>query len=83
MNTNNNREDKPRDIDPKEAIKSNPAKDIAAQKKIDIRESELGREQGQAPADEHIEGVSQIDKEQRKYSRNLKPKEEYDLIQKS
>ena len=80
MNTNNNREDKPRDINPKEVIKSNPAKDILAQKKIDIKESELGRDQSQTPADEHIEGVSQIDKATKKMQQKAQSEEEeYDL----
>lgn len=78
MNTNNSREDKPRDINPKEVIKSNPAKDIMSQEKIDIKESGLGREQGQSPADEHVEGVSQIDKETKKMQQKSHIEKEYD-----
>jgi|SRR6218665_364222 len=63
MNTNHNiREDKPENINPDEVGKNHPSKTIKAQEKIDIKESELGREQGQTPADEHIESnLSQID----------------------
>ena len=58
------REDQPRQINPNEIGKSEPAKKIKAQEKIDIKESELGREQGQTPADEHIESqLPQIDAE--------------------
>lgn len=80
MNADNNREDKPRDINPKEVIKSNPAKDIQSQSKIKINESGLGREQGQTPADEHVEGVSQIDKATKKMQQKSNAEEEkYDL----
>jgi len=57
------KEDQPRNINPDETGKSEPAKALKSQEKIDIKESELGREQGQTPADEHIEDrISQIDK---------------------
>lgn len=64
MNANNNpiREDKARDINPDEVGFEHPAKEIKAQHKIDIKESGLGREQGQTPIEEHIEPrLSQID----------------------
>lgn len=63
METRNNKgEDRPRDINPDEINQNHPAKEIHAREKIDIKESELGREQGQVPADEHIEDrFSQID----------------------
>lgn len=65
MNTSDQkREDQPREINPNDIQKSEPAKQIKAQEKIDIKESELGREQGQSPAEEHIENQhSQIDAE--------------------
>jgi len=72
MNTSDQkREDQPRDINPNEIGKSEPSKEIKAQEKIDIKESELGREQGQTPADEHIESqLSQIDSETVKLREN-------------
>ncbi|HEU4495802.1 MAG TPA: hypothetical protein VFR70_02005 [Flavobacterium sp.] len=59
---NSNREDQPRNINPKEVNKEHPAKEIKSRDKIDIKESEIGRETSQQPADEHVEGISQIDK---------------------
>jgi len=62
-NKTNIKEDQPRNINPDEAGKIEPSKALKSQEKIDIKESELGREQGQTPADEHIENrISQIDK---------------------
>lgn len=68
MNTSNenekNREDIPRDINPRATGFEPSSKKIKAQEKIDIKESEVGRELGQEPYDEHIEqNLSQIDKE--------------------
>lgn len=64
MDTNHHgREDRPTDTNPDEVHAEHPAKTQKAQHKIDIKESELGREQGQTPADEHIESLSQIDNE--------------------
>ena len=57
-----NREDQPRDINPKEVNREDDAKKLKSKEKIDIKESELGRETSQQPADEHVEGISQIDK---------------------
>lgn len=75
-----NREDKPRDINPKEVNKNDSAKDIKSQEKIDIKESELGRESSQVPADEHVEGISQIDKNTKKLHQEKHTLEEkYDL----
>lgn len=75
-----NREDKPRDINPKEVNRKDEAKDIKAQEKIDIKESGLGRDQGQTPADEHVEGISQIDKGTKKmHKENQIAEEKYDL----
>lgn len=69
--TDHQREDQPRNIHPNETGKNEPAKAIKAQEKIDIKESELGREQGQTPADEHIENrLSQIDPETVKLREN-------------
>ncbi len=75
-----NREDKPRDINPKEVNRKEEAKDLKAQEKINIKESGLGRDQGQTPADEHVEGISQIDKGTKKlHTENQIAEEKYDL----
>lgn len=59
---NEGRADRPNQQHPGEIGSEHPAKIAQAQHKIDIRESELGRNQGQTPADEHIEtSLSQID----------------------
>lgn len=77
---NNGREDKARDINPKEVNRPDDAKSIKSQEKIDIRESELGREQGQTPADEHVEGISQIDKGTKNlHEKNHAREEKYNL----
>ncbi len=52
---NQGREDRPNDINPDEVRHSEPGKTYQAQHKINIVQSGLGREQGQMPADEHIE----------------------------
>lgn len=57
-----NSEDKPRNINPSENGLTPPSKMDKAQEKIRIKESELGRDQGQTPADEHLESDnSQMD----------------------
>jgi hypothetical protein len=63
METNNRgREDSPNNTNPDEVHFTEPGKEIKAQHKINIVQSGLGREQGQTPADEHIENrLSQID----------------------
>ncbi len=64
MDTKHNpiREDQANNINPREIGKDHPGKDLKAQEKVDIKESELGRETSQMPADEHIEPrTSQID----------------------
>lgn len=49
-------------VNPNELGLENPAHDRKAQQKPDIKESEIGRESSQIPADEHIEPrLSQID----------------------
>lgn len=59
---NHGREDRPLDTNPDEVHQNQPGKQIKAQEKIDIVQSGFGREQGQTPADEHIESrLSQID----------------------
>ena len=74
------REDQPRDINPKEVNRKDDAKDIKSQEKIDIKESGLGRDQGQTPADEHVEGISQIDKGTKNLHDEKRASEEkYDL----
>lgn len=57
-------EDQPLHIHPDEVRRHEPGKEIHAQDKIRIMQSGFGREQGQIPADEHIEErFSQIDQE--------------------
>jgi len=57
------REDIPRDINADEAGFIHPAKKIKSQEKIDIRESELGRDFSNYQQDEHIEdSITQVDK---------------------
>jgi hypothetical protein len=74
------REDQPRDINPKEVNRKDDAKDIKSQEKIEIKESGLGRDQGQTPADEHVEGISQIDKGTKNLHNEKRASEEkYDL----
>lgn len=53
----------PGDIEPDETGRTEPAKTIRAESEMTINESQLGRDQGQTPADEHIEHFSQIDNE--------------------
>ena len=75
-----NREDVPRDIDSNATGFEHSAKKIKAQEKIDIKESELGREWGQNPYEEHIEGsLSQMDKETIKLQQEKKENPEGDL----
>lgn len=63
MSTEKNiHEDKMDDINPNEIGVNHPAKDRTAVKKPEIKESEIGRESSQMPADEHIEHrIGQID----------------------
>lgn len=57
------REGQPADIHPDEINAKDPAKDLKAQQKTDIKESEIGRDIGQTPAEEQqIDNqISQID----------------------
>lgn len=74
------REDTPRDINPKEVNRKDTAKDIESKEKIEIKESGLGRETSQQPADEHVEGISQIDKGTKKMREEKRADEEqFDL----
>lgn len=74
------REDQPRDINPKEVNRKDDAKNIKSQEKIKIKESGLGRDQGQTPADEHVEGISQIDSQTKKlHAKKHENEEKYDL----
>lgn len=58
------REGDPGNINPNEVNRGNPAKDIRAKEKLDINESELGRDQSYKAAEEHIDdGITQIDEE--------------------
>ncbi|WP_298154778.1 hypothetical protein [Flavobacterium sp.] len=70
MNTNDNkgREDRPQNINPDEVNVSHPAKTDKAKEKIPIKESGFGREQGQTPADEHIEPKLSEQEEQPGYN---------------
>ncbi len=54
-------EDKPGDINYDEVGFTPPGKELKAQHKVTIVQSGFGREQGQTPADEHIEHFSQIE----------------------
>lgn len=75
-----NREDKPRDINPKEVNRKDDAKSLKSKEKISIKESELGREMSQQPVDEHVQGISQIDKKTTKlHQKNHEAEEKYDL----
>lgn len=75
-----NREDKPREINPEEVNRNYPGKEIKAKDKINIKESEFGREQGQNPADEHVEKFTQIDRETKKMqNENQQGNKMYDL----
>lgn len=74
------REDQPRDINSKEVNRKDDAKNIKSQEKIEIKESGLGRDQGQTPADEHVEGISQIDNQTKKlHAEKHENEEKYDL----
>jgi hypothetical protein len=66
MNSNNDwdaqRNDQPQGKNPDELNNPEPAKTVHAREKIDIKESELGREVSQQPIAEHIDdAISQID----------------------
>lgn len=54
-------EGRPGNIDPDDNSYVDPAKAIKAVEKLDINQSGFGRDQGQTPADEHIEDFSQIE----------------------
>ena len=57
-------EDKASGINPNEIGVTPTAKELKSQEKVDINQSELGRETSQMPADEHIEHrLSQIDEQ--------------------
>ena len=73
MSTQHNeiREGRPDDINPNEIGENHPAKDRKAQEKPEIKESGLGRESTQTPADEHIEHrLSQIDADTKQLHQN-------------
>jgi hypothetical protein len=58
------REDKPRNINPDDVDFTHSAKKTSAQDKIDIKESEIGRETSQMPATENLDmETTQIDEE--------------------
>ncbi len=68
---NQGREDRPAPQHPEEINASDPAKVLRSQDKIDIKQSEQGREVSQLPADEHIEDrISQIDDQTRTMREN-------------
>lgn len=74
------REDQPRDINPKEVNRKDDAKTLKSKEKINIKESGLGRETSQQPVDEHVEGISQIDKGTKKlHDQHKAGEEKYDL----
>jgi hypothetical protein len=51
----------PGNIDSDDRSRKEPAKTIQQRERLDIKESGFGRDQGQKPADEHIENFSQIE----------------------
>lgn len=55
----------PGNIDPNEINRKEPSKSISEIEALKINQSQLGRDQGQTPADEHIEYFDQIDSETR------------------
>ena len=56
-----NREGNPGTFNPKDIDFEHPAKMEKSREKVDIKESELGRETSQQPANEQIEPMAQID----------------------
>ena len=86
MNTNdqqkNESEDRPRAIHPDEVNSEHPARKLKSQEKIDIKESELGRDSTQDPQDEKIEdNLSQVDEGTIKLQEEKKERAELDLKQ--
>ncbi len=78
MSTQHNeiREGRPDDRNPNEIGENHPAKDRKAQEKPEIKESGLGRETSQTPADEHIEHrLSQIDADTKQLHQNESEKD--------
>lgn len=74
------REDIPRDINAEEVGFEPAAKKIKSQEKIDIRESELGRDFSNYQQDEHIEdSITQVDKGTIKLQEDKKENSEGDL----
>lgn len=74
------REDRPRAIHPDEVNTEHPAKKLKSQEKIDIRESELGRDSTQDPQDEKIEdNLSQVDEGTIKLQEEKKERPDQDL----
>lgn len=75
------REGNPGSVEPDEIGKTEPAKTISATQHLDINQSQLGRDQGQTPADEHIEEFSQIDHESAKANESMKQavRKEFDI----
>src|SRR5690606_32466529 len=62
--SDNKSEDKPRNINPDDVDFTHSAKQTRAQDKIDIKESEAGRETSQMPATENLNmETTQIDEE--------------------
>ena len=61
-----NREGNPGNFNPQDVDFEHPAKKEKAQEKVDIKESEIGRETSQQPANEQIEPMSQIDDDTKK-----------------
>ncbi len=53
-------EGNPGNIDPDDRSYREPAKTIHQRERLEIKESGFGRDQGQIPADEHIERFTQI-----------------------
>jgi len=70
----------PGSIDSRESGRIAPDKNVSEIEKLDIKESGLGREQGQTPADEHIDSFWQIDGETREMN-HLKAEDDESMKQ--
>ena len=70
-----NREGQPGKFNPEDTDYQHPAKTDKSREKVDIKESELGRETSQQPANEQMEPMAQIDDETREIQQSKVQKE--------
>lgn len=68
-----NREGQPGNFNPRDVDFEHPAKIDKAEEKVDIKESELGREASQKPANEQMEPMSQIDEGTKNLQQDSEP----------